>query len=41
MKNGGDTNTHWDTDIATYRLNWPRGQCSENAVLEFYKNVPN
>ena len=33
MNTADDTNTQKDTitDIATYRLNWPRGRFNENA----------
>ena len=34
--NGGDGLTHpQPTDIATYRLNWPRGQFSEKKIPTF------
>ena len=36
IANGGDRQTDdKNTDIVTYRLNWPRGQFSENIFMYY------
>ena len=30
---------HCDTEVVTYRLNWPRGRFSENFRKSIYRNM--